>query len=88
MRSSNLVDLFLLRYCAILKDGVSLCHSNRPSIQQEIRDAAIKGAYEKGFNLILGYDNQPKAGTQETYENWGECLEAALQNVLETVNLD
>ena len=63
-------------------------NSNRPSIQQEIRDAAIKGAYEKGFNLILGYDNQPKAGTQETYENWGECLEAALQNVLETVNLD
>ena len=63
-------------------------NSKRPSIQQEIRDAAIKGAQAEGFTLLLGYDNTPKAGTKETYENWEQCLEAALQNVLENVNLD
>lgn len=63
-------------------------NSYRPVTQDQIREAAIKGASRAGYNLILGYDNQPKAGTRETYDNWEDCLEAAIEQVKEDVNLD
>lgn len=63
-------------------------NSNRPEIQEQIRAAAEKGAADAGFNLIVGYDNRPKAGTRETYENWEEAIFAAMQEIEETVNLD
>lgn len=63
-------------------------NSNRPEIQEQIRAAAIKGAREAGFNLIIGYDNQVKAGTNETYENFSLATEAAWESINENVNLD
>lgn len=63
-------------------------NSNRPEIQEQIRNAAVKGAADAGFNLIVGYDNQVKAGTLETYENFEAAIDAALERINETVNLD
>jgi len=63
-------------------------NSNRPEIQDQIRAAAIKGAADAGFNLIIGYDNQVKASTKETYEKLDEAKEAALEAINENVNLD
>lgn len=63
-------------------------NSNRPEIQQQIREAAVKGAANAGFNLIVGYDNQVKCGTKETYENYEAAVEAAVEEIKETVNLD
>lgn len=63
-------------------------NSNRPEIQEQIRQAAMKGASEAGFNLIIGYDNQVKYGTRESYENQEAVLNAAWERINETVNLD
>lgn len=63
-------------------------NSNRPKIQEQIRNAAVKGAADAGFNLIIGYDNQVKAGTRETYENFEAAIQAAVERINETVNLD
>ena len=62
-------------------------NSNRPEIQEQIRNAATKGASDAGFNLIIGYDNQAKAGTKETYERFEEAIAAAMECVMETVDL-
>ena len=63
-------------------------NSNRPEIQDQIRKAAVEGAKAAGFNLIVGYDNQVKAGTQETYENFEVACIAAIERINETVTLD
>ena len=63
-------------------------NSNRPEIQQQIRNAAANGASDAGFNLIIGYDNQVKCGTQKTYENYDAAIQAAVERIQETVNLD
>lgn len=62
-------------------------NSNRPEIQEQIRNAAVKGAADAGFNLIIGYDNQVKAGTQETYDCFDDAKAAAMEYVMETVEL-
>lgn len=63
-------------------------NSNRPEVQAEIRKHAIEGARDAGFNIILGYDNKPAAGTKHTYENWEAAITAAKNRVAETVDLD
>lgn len=63
-------------------------NNNRPEVQQEIREAAVKGAADAGFNLIIGYDNRVKCGTEETFNNFEAAIEAAVERVKEVVNLD
>lgn len=48
----------------------------------------MDGARDAGFNLVVGYDNKPWAGTQETYDNWEAATEAAIARIKEVVNLD
>ena len=63
-------------------------NSNRPEIQEKIRQAAVKGAADEGFSLVIGYDNSLKFGDKETYENQSDALAAAESRIEETVNLD
>lgn len=63
-------------------------NSNRPEVQEQIRKAAMHGAADAGFNLIIWYDNQVKFGTRESYENQEAVIEAATARIYETVNLD
>lgn len=63
-------------------------NSNRPEIQQQIREAAVKGAQEAGYNMILSYDNQVKYGTRESYDNQEFAEQAAWNSIQENVNLD
>lgn len=62
-------------------------NSNRPEVQDQIRKAAMQGAADAGFNLIIGYDNQVKFGTRESYENQEAAIQAAVDRVKETVDL-
>ena len=63
-------------------------NENRPDIQEQIRAAAIQAANDLGHNLILEYDNVPKAGSKFTYENWGFLMHYIIGRVEDTVNLD
>jgi hypothetical protein len=62
-------------------------NSNRPKIQDQIREAAVKGARDAGFNLVVGYDNEVKFGDEDTYHNQDLAIEAAIARVKETVEL-
>lgn len=63
-------------------------NNNRPEIQGQIREAALKGAAEAGFNMIFGDDNQVKYGNQASYENQEDAERAAWDRIQETVNLN
>lgn len=63
-------------------------NTNRPEIQAKIKDAFEKGAKDAGFSLWIRADHTVAAGTLETYENFNAAVEAGLQRVRETVNLD
>jgi hypothetical protein len=63
-------------------------NSNRPEVQQQIREAAVKGAANAGYNLIIGYDNQVKYGTRDSYDNQDAAEQAAWDSIQENVNLD
>lgn len=63
-------------------------NSNRPEVQQKIREAAMSGAADAGFNLIVGYDNQVKFGTQESYENQEAAIAAAWEKINEISELE
>jgi len=63
-------------------------NENRPEIQEQIRAAAIQGAKDSGYNLILGYDNVPKSGNAMTYKEWEFAISFAIGRIEDTVNLD
>jgi hypothetical protein len=62
-------------------------NSNRPEIQDQIREAAVKGAKEAGFCLVVGNDNEVKFGDEETYNNQDAAIAAAIARIEETVEL-
>jgi len=63
-------------------------NENRPDIQEQIRAAAIQGAKDFDYNLILEYDNIPKAGNKFTYDNWEFAISYAIERIEDTVNFD
>jgi hypothetical protein len=62
-------------------------NSSRPEIQDQIREAAVNGARDAGFCLVIGNDNEVKFGDEETYHNQDLAIEAAIARVKETVEL-
>lgn len=64
-------------------------NSNRPKIQQEIKDAAEKGASGAGFNIMVDlYKSAVVFIDQETHDNQEAAVQAAMEAIKETVNLD
>lgn len=63
-------------------------NSNRPQVQKEVREAAVKGAAEAGYNMIIGYDNKVMYGTEDGYNNQEAALQAAWDKIMEDVELD
>ena len=63
-------------------------NSNRPQVQKEVREAAVKGAAEAGYNMIIAHDNKVMYGTEDGYNNQEAALQAAWDKIMEDVELD